>query len=268
MRCEGDKVYDAPGKCPVCGMKLDLVRPDSWTITIDHTRAPTVMAGGTEVPLKVEISSADPKAKHKHPADGTMDLFFVAADLHWMGRQSVAMKNGASDMTVKFPSAGNYLVLARFGAPDAKKAILRSGYIVYSGTVPHVSQTDDSFVLFNSPLKPDLGQEKEIDHHRTKLSAPAPVLAGKETVLTLSAPDAAPGSRVQLVAISRDGKEFMDADLIAPTAPKDKSGAQNIAFRVLFPSPGLYRLFVEYSVGKTSLLAPFAAEVGAATPSK
>lgn len=23
MNCEGDKTYDKPGKCPVCGMKLE-----------------------------------------------------------------------------------------------------------------------------------------------------------------------------------------------------------------------------------------------------
>ncbi len=25
MKCEGDKTYDHPGKCPVCGMKLEKV---------------------------------------------------------------------------------------------------------------------------------------------------------------------------------------------------------------------------------------------------
>ena len=25
MKCEGDKTYDHPGKCPVCGMKLEKI---------------------------------------------------------------------------------------------------------------------------------------------------------------------------------------------------------------------------------------------------
>jgi len=27
MKCEGDKLYDAPGNCPACNMKLVLVNP-------------------------------------------------------------------------------------------------------------------------------------------------------------------------------------------------------------------------------------------------
>jgi Heavy metal binding domain len=45
MQCEGDKTYDKPGKCPVCGMDLKQVEmavpavPDSMHTTGDSTAA-------------------------------------------------------------------------------------------------------------------------------------------------------------------------------------------------------------------------------------
>jgi len=45
MQCEGDKTYDKPGKCPVCGMDLKPVEvtvpavPDSLHTTGDSTEA-------------------------------------------------------------------------------------------------------------------------------------------------------------------------------------------------------------------------------------
>jgi protein SCO1/2 len=36
MQCEGDKTYDKPGKCPVCGMEL---RPIEVKAPVDSTHA-------------------------------------------------------------------------------------------------------------------------------------------------------------------------------------------------------------------------------------
>jgi hypothetical protein len=37
MHCEGDKTYDAPGKCPVCGMDLQPVQAEAPAMPADSS---------------------------------------------------------------------------------------------------------------------------------------------------------------------------------------------------------------------------------------
>lgn len=73
MKCEGDKTYDKPGKCPVCGMNLREIKLKS------------IPADALTNKSNVKITGAMMNVMHKGELFGTIDLDTISNKKHLYG---------------------------------------------------------------------------------------------------------------------------------------------------------------------------------------
>jgi acetolactate decarboxylase len=104
MKCEGDKMYDEPGNCPVCNMKLQEVQPKAESESQDRASDDTV-----------KIAGAMMNVMHKGELYGTISLDTISEKTHLYGIGPVEYLTGeimimdgrSYKSTVISPSAQN-----------------------------------------------------------------------------------------------------------------------------------------------------------------
>lgn len=102
MKCEGEKTYDQPGRCPVCHMKLKALSAPA-TLTVEAADAALIT--GRPVPFTLHWSDTG-----THPT-GPLVVVLVSPKLQTL---PVSEKPGAAPLTFEatFTEPGQYRVLA------------------------------------------------------------------------------------------------------------------------------------------------------------
>jgi hypothetical protein len=252
LRCEAQKAYPGPGRCPVCGLPLTLASAERYDAKIS-THEP--LRPGVET--KVRIALRDPEGKpvgeleevDQHP----LHLFVVSADLSWFAHGHPGRgTDGLFTMPLSFARSGTYTFFQEFAPPRIGLQVAPVGMVV--GGRPSESVA----------LEPDQDLAKTIDGVQVSLRPSAPLVPLRELMLTFSfARDGAPvrdlepfdGRSGHLVIVSQDRQHFEHV------RPRAISTGPDVAFPCVFPTAGLYRVWGQFQRGGAVMTASFTLRV-------
>lgn len=233
-----------PGICPRCGMKLVRGLPEAIEYPVHITTTPAVLAPGEDVQLDFRI--ADPKTgktvrDFEIVHDKYFHLFIVSQDTtFFVHEHPTPMPDGTFRFHVRFPKPALYRVLSdfypSFGTPQL---------IVNTLIVPGEGLT------FDAPkLEPTVEPQTAANLTAELITEPAQPIAGAKTLLFFRlTPDDGIETYLSawghMMAASSDLIDMIHTHPIYVTDPNEGAYKQ-IQFNVIFPRPGVYKLWVQF----------------------
>jgi hypothetical protein len=251
----------AGDRCPICQMTLVPVSGGSGdAYAVDVELEPAAPAAGAATRARFRVR--DPRTglavtQFDVLHEKLFHLFVVSRDLkHFAHLHPTPLRDGVFEVTFELPQPGHYQLIADVvpsgGAPQLlQRAITTAGYAGALHEVP--------------ALQPDL-EDKVIGTTRVRLGMRSAV-AGGERVMTftlIDEPSGAPisdlepylGAPGHLMAVSAD----LTAAAHSHPMPQDAIGS-TVAFQVLFPRPGMQRVWVQFQRAGRILTASFTVPV-------
>ena len=226
---------DKPGVCPRCGMKLVLKIPERVEYPLEVVCTPELALPERPLQLTLRVLHPDTNkivSDFEIVHEKLMHLFLVSENLEYFAHEHpVPQSDGSFKIEFKLPYGGMYRLLADF-YPE--------------GSVPQLA-VSTLFVVGRAPvakLEPSLAPCKAANLTATLRTDPEELLAGLENRLTYSlnpAEDLQPylGAWGHMLAVSGD---LIDLLHIHPFLVS--GGA--IQFNIIFPRPGLYRIWTQF----------------------
>ena len=119
MHCEGAKVYDKPGTCPVCKMNLKQQTSDLYSVAVREvsgTCGGGISAGKVaSLTFNVKNPTGLKITKFETVHEKPLHLLIVSKDLSWFRHEHPAMqKDGTFALQFTFPYAGEYTLYHDF----------------------------------------------------------------------------------------------------------------------------------------------------------
>jgi len=263
MKCEGEKTYEQPGRCPACKMKLKPVNPESPALVLEVTNPSegAIPAGqdGT-VSLRLKAPKPNDETALLKRGEAPVDVCIVSKDLSWFAHEQASLSpEGDLAVRVGFPHPGPFTVFADLGANRAKVEPVE--YSITGAAPPEQSLSLD-----------DKAQKLE-DGYEASLRNPGAVkVSGKSTLSFTVARDGAPlkvlgpalSEHARLILVSQDRK----ACIVVPARTSrggtpEAAGARpaaDIPFDVTVPKQGLYGAWLEFNHGDKLRRARFVLE--------
>lgn len=224
-----------PGKCPRCGMKLVTSIPDpvEYHLDLDVSPAPTP---GTEVRLSFAVSDpwkGNPVTRFEVIHEKLFHAFIVSQDLAFFRHGHPVFENGRFVYDVALPRAGVYRILGDF-YPEAATPQLLTHTLIVPGRAPapvklhrdyRAKQAENMKVSFVAiPERPRAGIE-------TRLRFLLDPADGVERYL---------GVWAHMLTASDDLVDMMHIH------PSIADGSAELEFKVVFPRPRVYRVWVQF----------------------
>jgi hypothetical protein len=225
-----------PGKCPRCGMELVAGVPDPTEYRMDLTVTPKPPRPGQQVRLTFEVF--DPwnnrrVEKFTVVHEKLFHAFIVSRDLQFFVHDHPVWDHGSFHYDLTFPKPGLYRVLGDF-YPEAAAPQLITDTIFIAGT-------EDRAV---TPLAGDYST-KQTENMKVEFStAPAAAIAGVTTQMRIAV---APGDGLEKYLGAWGHMLVASEDLIdmIHTHPLIADGSSELQFSLVFPRPGVYRVWVQ-----------------------
>jgi hypothetical protein len=236
MKCEGDKTYDAPGKCPVCNMALKAVTP-APTLTVNTDALKSGEPSTLSLTLKDGLGLA-PR--------GPVDVITVLTDLSWMDHQQLQPgADGSLKLSQTF-SPGAYIV---FAAPAAPPSAWAKATLEVSGKPP-----------IPKAMGVDADRPHTVEGYTATLGGFSHLKSGQSSTLTIHVErDGKPATDLaspRLLAVSQDLKQALIAE------PSGGAGAaSDVGFLFQPERAGLHRIWAEFHAGPKTITFPFVIEV-------
>jgi hypothetical protein len=188
-----------------------------------------------------------------------LHLFVVSHDLAYFAHvHPVPRRDGTFEQVLDLPSAGAYRLIADF---------------VPSGAPPQLVQKSIVTAGFRGTLLPPAGlavdlADKVVDGVRVKTVVPEPI-AGREQLITFELEDAVSGRPVDdlepylgaTAHLLLVGADLQSAQHSHPVAEISNAAGPRLVFQVVFPIPGVYRIWVQMQRRGRVLTAPFTVRV-------
>ena len=235
--------------CSICGMTLvPASTADYRPYLLDVDIIPRALAPGQ--PGRLRFRVLDPRTRQPVTSfeplhERVFHLFILSNDLEYFAHVHPELSDdGSLDLDVELPRPGPYRLIADFlplgGAPQLiEKSIVTAGY-------------QGSLAPPAASLQPDVDDER-VDGTRVSLIVPPPV-AGREQLVTFELTDERTGKPVtdlepylgatgHLLVVSSDLSVAFHSH---PVAVITSRFGPTIVFQMLFPRPGMYRLWVQY----------------------
>ena len=228
----------APGKCPRCGMNLVAGIPEQMEYPVNLQVTPKAPRPGQNVTLAFQI--LDPKTNQRVTDfeivhEKLFHMFIVSQDLQFFLHEH-PRKDADSIFryTAQLPKPGMYRVLSDFyprgGIPQLiARTLIVPGAPVTPGT----------------KLTPDVSPQKSDNLTVALRMEPQQPIAGMKTLLFFRLD---PGDHIEQYLAAWGHMMAASSDLVdmIHTHPFLADGGPNIQFNVIFPRPGVYRLWVQF----------------------
>ena len=255
-----------PGQCPICQMTLvpmSTAVGDSYTLDVELAPRAPLPGAATRARLYVRdprTGTAVTRFDVLH--EKLFHLFVVSRDLqHFAHLHPAAGSNGAFDVEVPLPHPGHYQLIAD---------------VVPTGGAPQMIQRTITTAGYEGPLHevPALSADvadKVVGNTRVRL-AMRDAVAGGERLLTFTVidePTGAPATDLEpylgapghLVSVNADLSAAAHSHPLAEPGPPS-----SVAFQLLFPRPGMQRVWVQFQRAGRVLTASFTIPVGDRQP--
>ncbi len=224
-----------PSRCGKCGMQLVAGLPDPSEYRVDLRMQPAAAMPGDPVRLRFEIRTPDGKASPRLQLihEKLFHLFLISRDLSvFRHDHPEPQPDGSFAHQTSLPKAGMYRVLCDF-YPE-------------HGTPQMIAKT--LFIGRDTPgvkLSPDLA-EKHTENLRVRLRLePQRPLAGTKTMLFFQI-DPAEGLQPYLGAWGHLLAASEDLVDLVHTHPAWEEKSSSIQFNLIFPRPGIHRVWVQF----------------------
>jgi hypothetical protein len=242
----------SPGICPRCGMKLVLGIPDRTELPVELTSVPTALHAGENALLRLRVLEPASRLVERHfeiVHERLMHVFLVSESLEYFAHVHPKLRdNGCFELPICLPEGGMYRLLADFYP---------------SGSVPQLA-VSTFFVSGKQAaqrLAPDLAPCQATNLTATLQLEPEQSLAGLETRLHFTL-DPAEGIERYLGAWAHmlvASADLIDLIHLHPFLTDEK---QHMQFNLIFPRPGLYRVWTQFqrlgTVNTTQFTIPVA----------
>ena len=226
---------DKPGRCPRCGMALVLKIPERLEYPLEVTCAPDLALPQQPLLLTFRVlhpSSGKLVTSFEIVHEKLLHLFVVSENLEYFAHEHpVLQPDGTFTLALKLPYGGMYRLLADYYP---------------TGSVPQLA-VSTLFVAGDAPaakLTPSLQPCKSVNLTAALKTEPQELIAGLESRLMFSL-DPAEGLELYLgawghmLAVSSD---LIDLLHIHPFLVK----GGDIQFNLIFPRPGVYRIWTQF----------------------
>ena len=227
-----------PGKCPRCGMKLVAGIPDAAEYPLSIRLNPAAPQPGREFTLSFIVR--DPKTG-KQVTDFEMvheklfHMFVVSQDLQFFLHDHPEKgRDGIFRFRATLPNPGMYRILSDFYPRGGTPQLISRSIILPGGPISPGCSLD-------ADLTP-----KQAANMRVSLTTDPPqVLAGSKTLMFFHL-EPAGGLELYLGAWGHMLAASSDLIDLIHNHPFLASGGPDIQFNMVFPRPGVYRVWVQF----------------------
>lgn len=232
---EPDYRSATPGVCPRCGMKLVMGVPDRIEYPLDIQQSPEQLRPGTLATLTLRVfnpESGKPATRFEVVHEKLVHLFVVSEDFSFFAHiHPVLQADGSFRQEVRLPCAGMYRLLADF-YPAGSVPQLAVGTLFVTGDRP------------TARLTPQLAPSRSENITASLRMEPEAPIAGMESRLFFTLDPSAGlelylGAWAHMLAVSEDLIDLLHLH------PFLADGKANMQFNVIFPRPGLYRVWTQ-----------------------
>jgi hypothetical protein len=228
----------SPGKCSRCGMALVPGIPDPIEYPVKLTTTPRALKPGQTVQLAFEIQ--DPKSGKRITDfeivhEKLFHMFLVSQDLQYFVHDHPQKGDDAIfRFRTSLPKPGMYRVLSDFYPKGGTPQLIAKTIIVPGGPVTPGTQ-----------LKPDLSPKTSVNLEVALTTEPAQPIAGMKTLMFFKL---TPGDGVEKYLGAWGHMMVASQDLVdmIHTHPFLSDGGPNTQFNMIFPRPGIYRVWVQF----------------------
>lgn len=210
--------------------------PDPREFAVDLEVAPRAARAGA--PLRLRFVLRDPKtgkpAKLALIHEKLLHLFIVSSDLQYFAHEHpVLQRDGSFVFEAVLPFGGEYRLLCDFYPEGATPQMI--GKTVFLAGAPRSG----------APLKVDVGPQRGSNLGVSLRMEPAEPLAGTKTMLFFKLE---PGDGLEPYIGAWGHMLCASADLIDTihTHPAWEDKSDTIQFNLIFPRPGLHRIWVQF----------------------
>lgn len=184
MKCEKEKTYSRPGKCPVCGMDMKLLTSGNYSV--DVKPAEPLQAGKVAtILLAIKDSQGQPVRDLENVHEKILHLFVVSKDLSWFAHEHPAMQaDGTFKVAFAFPTPGDYVLYHDFTPSAGGEQVVQVPITIPGKAAAPV------------PLVVDSAKPKQVDGYTFKFSTKAPLRAELEAEI--------------IFEVTKDGKPVTD----------------------------------------------------------
>ncbi len=235
---DADVRSKGPGKCPRCCMALVPGIPDPNEYPLEIAIKPRALQAGK--PVELAFSVRDPKSGETVQDFEIMHeklyhMFIVSQDLDFfIHDHPVLGPGGIFRYTATLPKPGMYRVLSDFYPKGGTPQLIAKTLIVPGAAITP-----------GRTLDPDLSPKKSANLTASLRMEPAQPIAGMKTLLFFQLH---PGDGLErylgawghMMAASQDLVDMIH------THPFLADGGPNVQFNLIFPRPGVYRVWVQF----------------------
>jgi len=228
-----------PGKCPRCGMTLVPGIPDPIEYDLHLRTKPAAPAAGKPVVLEFEVS--DPR-DNKPVTDFLImheklyHMFLVSQDLQWFAHEHpVRGKDSIFRYTATFPKPGMYRTLSDFYPKGGTPQLLTRTVIVPGAPLQPMG------TRLTADLSPKTSENLTV---ALKMEPEQPIAEMKTLMFFQLDPgdglEKYIGAWAHMLAVSEDLIDTIHSH------PFLANGGPQVQFNMIFPRPGVYRVWVQF----------------------
>lgn len=233
-----------PGVCPRCGMKLVAGIPDEREYPLLLTTKPAALKPGEDIQLHFQVKDPEtnePVRKFEIVHEKLWHFFLVSQDLKFFAHMHPEQQpDGSFDLNVKFPKPGLYRALSDFYPSEGTPQLIDSSLLV----------SGEGFGLAPATLEPDVTAKQTENLNVELVTDPPQVVAGLRTIMffKLTPNDGIEpylGTMAHVLAASADTIDLIHThptDVIDP----DNGAYKQIQIDIVFPRPGIYRVWIQF----------------------
>ena len=227
-----------PGRCPRCGMALAPGIPDALEYRVELRLRPATLRPGQKAQLAFTVrhpKTGKPVTEFEVMHEKLYHMFLISQDLeYFVHDHPERAAGGVFRSTQLFPKPGMYRILSDFYPKGGTPQLIPSTVIVPGASIAP-----------GASLKPDLAPKKssnlEVD---ISLEPPQPI-AGMKTIMFF---ELTPGDGIEKYIGAWGHMLAASQDLIdmVHTHPFLADGGPKMQFNLIFPRPGVYRVWTQF----------------------
>ncbi len=254
MHCELGRIYDRPGSCPVCGMYLQLITSDRYSVDVTPSITPIRPRAPVTLDFQIKDPAGFPATRLQVVHEKLLHLIVVSRDLSRFDHvHPIPGPDGRFSLRYTFPDGGRYVLFHDFTPDSVGMQVVPVEVTVEGAERPAAALTIDD----DRPKRVD-GIDVELTH--------TPLLPGRDCSMTFTlrrsgkpVTDLEPylGVMGHLILISDDRGAFLHSHPLEAQAGSGPS----VAFNLRFERTGIYKAWGQFQRHGRVITVPFVVQV-------